>query len=450
MDQPGEPTMQPNVPGDDVAVRYSATFWAVVLLTGIGAGLGGIVLMALLRAVQHVSYGYGSGVFQTAVERASAGRRVVVLASAGAVVSLAWILLRRIVPHQTGLSESIWAKEGRMPLVGSLANAMIQIVSVGAGASLGREGAPKEAGAAIASKLSDVGGLSVSQRRLLVACGAGAGMAAVYNVPLGGALFALEVLLGSLSLPLVLPAMVTSFVATAVSWIALPNQATYDLPHYPVSLTQIGWACIFGPLAGVAAVGYVRLISWSSRHKPDGWRLFPSIVVVFTVLGCTSIFYPQLLGNGKDIAQQAFVDQVSVPLLAILMVLKPLATAVCQRSGASGGLFTPTLAFGALFGGLLGHAWAAVWPGAPVASYALIGAGAVLAAAMQAPISSVVFILELTHRGTTLMVPLLIAVVGAMLVARALDDRSIYTAPLRRDDLRRADSRWNWLGSRRI
>ncbi len=424
--------MQPNVPAGGDVPGLSAPFWGVVVLTGIGAGIGAAGFMVLLHAVQHLAYGYRSGLFQYGVRRTSPERRVAVMAGAGVFAGVAWMVLRRVAGAGTGLSEAVWERAGKLPFFGTMANAVLQIVVVGLGATLGREGAPKEAGAAMASRLSDFCGLPVRQRRLLVACGAGAGMAAVYNVPLGGALFALEVLLGTLSLSLVLPALATSAIATAVSWLVLPDRPTYQVPHYAVSAPQVVWAVLVGPLAGVVGVGYIRLIAWAKGHTPQGWRLVISTTVVFSAIGCVAVVYPEVLGNGKDVAQFAFVDQFGLLLLGVLMVIRPLATASCLRAGAAGGLFTPTLAFGALAGGFLGHVWSVLWPGAPVASYAMIGAAAMLAAAMQAPLASIALVIELTGNELTLMVPVLVAVAGATLVCRALDDRSVYSAPLRR------------------
>lgn len=252
------------------------------------------------------------------------------MAGAGVFAGVAWMVLRRVAGAGTGLSEAVWERAGKLPFFGTMANAVLHIVVVGLGATLGREGAPKEAGAAMASRLSDFFGLPVRQRRLLVACGAGAGMA-VYNVPLGGALFALEVLLGTLSLSLVLPALATSAIATAVSWLVLPDRPTYQVPHYAVSAPQVVWAVLVGPLAGVVGVGYIRLIAWAKGHTPQGWRLVISTTVVFSAIGCVAVVYPEVLGNGKDVAQFAFVDQFGLPLLGVLMVIRPLATASCLR-----------------------------------------------------------------------------------------------------------------------
>jgi len=137
-----------------------------------------------------------------------------------------------------------------------------------------------------------------------------------------------------------------------------------------------------------------------------------------------------VLGNGKDIAQLAFMGQVAPGLLLALLLLKPAATVLCLGSGAPGGLFTPSLAFGALLGGFLGHAWSWFWPGVPPGVFAVLGAAAVLGATTQGPISTVVLMMELTGRDRSFVVPLLLVVAIATLVARTIEPRSIYDARL--------------------
>ncbi|HEY7966063.1 MAG TPA: chloride channel protein [Solirubrobacteraceae bacterium] len=330
------------------------------------------------------------------------------------------------------VSEALWFHGGRLELIPSILRGLVSIVTVGMGASLGREGAPQLAGAAFASELCErTRSFSQRDRRLLVAAGAGGGMAAVYNVPLGGALFTLEVLLGTLALPLVLPALLTSLIATAVAWIVVPSHATYALPAFGVAGRQLAWALIAGPLAGLAAVLWVRLVALGNHARPSRHQARLMVpIAAFAALGGLAIQYPQLLGNGKELAQIVFVGRLSVGLVAVLLILKPLATAACLGSGAPGGLFTPTLALGVLFGSLLGHGWSELGPGSPVGSYALIGGGAVLAAAMQGPLAATVLMLELTHSPGTLTVPLLLAAGLATVVARLLGAPSIYSARL--------------------
>jgi H+/Cl- antiporter ClcA len=255
-------------------------------------------------------------------------------------------------------------------------------------------------------------------------------MAAVYNVPLGGALFALEVLLGTLSLPLVLPALATSLIATAVSWVALSSRPTYLVPTYNVHSSQIVWALLVGPIAGLASVVYIRLIRRAHALRPAGWLRVAAPIAVFTALGVVAIAYPQVLGNGKGVVQLALVGRLAVGVMAVLIVLKPVATAGCLGSGAPGGLFTPTLTLGVVLGGVLGDGWLQIWPGTPLGSYAVIGGAAVLAASMQAPLAAVVLLLELTHKVDGLMVPMLLAVVEATVLSRLLRAHSIYSARL--------------------
>lgn len=422
---------QPNDSSSRPPFNFSLRFWIIIVLTGIGTGIGAGVLMLILRTVQHACFSYHTGDFQSAVEQATALRRVVVVSLAGVVAAFGvWLLKHTPGGAAGGVNDAIWFRSGQLACVKTIAQAILSIVIVAMGASLGREGAPKQTGAAIASKLSQWAGLSSAETRLLVACGAGAGMAAVYNVPLGGALFALEVLLGSLALPLIPPALATSFIATAVSWLFLSAKPTYLIPTYAVTGTQIIWAIVFGPIAGLASVVFVRLIIRAERAKPHRGIAMALPVLVFIMLGLASIWFPQLLGNGKGVTQLTLVDQISLPLLAALVLLKPLATSACLGSGAPGGLFTPSLTFGALLGGTMGHLWSGFWPGATPGSYAVIGGAAILAACMQAPLAAIVLVLELTHHITTIMVPVLVAVAGASVTARIVDRRSVYSGSL--------------------
>ncbi len=427
----GQSPAQPNDAAGNHLIGFSWRFWILVALTGIGTGIGAGLLMGLLRVVQHLCYSYDFGNFLDAVQRMPIRRRVVVVFAAGLVASLGvWLLKRSSGGHGGELNERIWFHSGRMPTIKTILQAALSMVLVAMGASLGRESAPKQTGAAIASWLSGMGKLTSAESRLLAACGAGAGMGAVYNVPLGGALFALEVLLGTLALPLIPVALAVSFIATAVSWLFLPNQPTYLVPSYPVNFSELVWSIGFGPIAGLASVAFVRLIIMADEFKPKKRMALIAPVIVFAALAALSIRFPQLLGNGKDPAALSFIGTIGLPLLIALTFLKPLATAACLGSGAPGGLFTPSVMFGAMLGGALGRIWSLVWPGAAAGSYALIGAAAVLAASMQAPIAALVLMLELTHHILTMLVPVLFAVAGASVIARRLDPRSVYSGRL--------------------
>lgn len=391
--------------------------------------------MALLRLSEHLAYGYRKGPYLDGLQVGPGWRHVVVLLLAAVIVIVGLRALGRL-PAGGGreVSEALWLRRARLGFVPSLARGALSIVTVGMGVSLGREAGPQLAGAASASWLADWAALPLWQRRLVVAAGAGAGFAAVYNVPLGGALLALEVMLGSLALPLVLPVLLTSVIATSVAWITLGTGPTYRVPSYAFSPSHLLWAVLAGPLLGLAAVAWSRMIGWAHRVRPPaGWPRLAAPVLAFTGLGLLSIPYPQLLGNGKNVVQLAVVGGMSVGLLAVLSALKPLVTVACLGSGAPGGLFTPTFTVGVLLAGVAGAGWSQVWPGHPLGSYAVIGGGAFLAAAMQGPIAGTVLVLELTRHVDALMVPTLVVVTEATIVARRLGAQSIYSARLPRE-----------------
>ena len=414
-----------------LARRSQAGFWLAVVLTGIGTGLAAAALTGLLELIQHRIWG-GPGI--DLLEGASLAPpcwHIVVLTGAGLVTGAGQLLLTKLSSgNAIDISAAIWFHAGRLPKLRTLGSATLSIVIVAMGTALGREGAPKQAGAVIADAACDGLRLTDEERRLLVACGAGAGMAAAYGVPLGGALFAVEVLRGTLALRFVLPAIVTSLVATGVSRVFLPDAPTYEIPAYHGSLSVAAWALLAGPLGGLVSVQYVRAVALADRRKPVGWKRLVAPVVVLGALGAASIPFPQLLGNGRDVAALAFTGQIGAPLLLALVVLRPAATVLCLGSGAPGGLFTPSLAFGAMLGGVLGLPWAWLSPGVPPGLFALLGGTAMIAATTQGPVSAIVLTMEMTGYARAAVVPLLVMVATATLVARTIEPRSIYDARL--------------------
>lgn len=422
---------QPNVTGDGDAA-LTPIFWAMVVLTGVATGLFGDLLMFLLFGIQHLAFGYHVGELQTAVERASKLRRVLSLSIAGVFGGIAWYLLRRFLRYdKSEIDDAVWNSDGKLSFRRSLLTSLISEVVIGMGASMGREAAPKLMGGASGSVLASWARLSPPQRRLLVACGGGAGLAAVYNVPLAGALFTAEILIGTFALPVILSAAACSCIATATAWLYLPTHATYlDIPSYHLTLSLLVWALLVGPVIGLISSGYIRLIGWVSHHRATGWRLLVTLPLGLSILGLIGIEYPQLFGNGKDMAHSAFLGEGGLALLFALFALKPLVTALCLGSGGSGGVFTPTLSTGATLGGFLGLAWALAWPGSSAGAYAMVGAAAMIGASMQAPVTAVALILELTHSGFQIVVPMMAATVTATAVARHVDGYSIYSARL--------------------
>ncbi|HET9074107.1 MAG TPA: chloride channel protein [Solirubrobacteraceae bacterium] len=435
-------THQPNVPGRGIISAYGRRFWCVLTLLGIATGLGAAALTLLLNLVEQRSWSYRMGDFQSGVARTGPFQHIVVLLLAGTIAGIGALGIRRVRGSGAGeIAEALWIGEAHLSFWKSQARGVLSIVIVGMGASLGREGAPQLTGAAVATVLSERAKLPLWQRRLLVASGAGAGMAAVYNVPLGGALFAVEVLLGTLTLPIVIPALLTSAIATVVAWLVVPTGPSYRISTFTVHLPQVLWAILIGPLAGLVAVGWIKVIVTVNERKPRGWGRVVAPVIVFGLLGAVAIAYPGLLGNGKDAVERALTDHLTLGVIVVLLLLKPIATAACLGSGAPGGLLTPTLTLGVLFGALLGHLWMGIWPSGTDGAYALIGGAAVLGGAMQGPLAATVLVLEFTHNADGLMVPLLLAVAEATVVSRLFGAQSIYSARIRRDTLTTQDER---------
>jgi len=424
---------QPNVTSDGDAA-LTPTFWVAVVATGIATGLIGDLLMWVLAVAERWGYNFHSGSYEVAVAASSDVHRVLVLLIAGVVGAVSWYLVRRFLSHEKSeIDDALWNGDGELAIRRSFFTSVISEVVIGLGASIGREAAPKLMGGASGSLLSRWFKFTPAQRKLLVACGGGAGLAAVYNVPLGGAIFTAEVLVGSFALPTVLPALACSLIATMTAWVYLPSGATYaDIPSYRFSGSLMVWSLFAGLIIGVLALFYVRLIGWASHHRASGVTMLWFMPVAFTLVGVVGIWYPQLFGNGKEMAHQAFLGLGGAGLLFALFALKPLVTALTLGSGAAGGVFTPFLSTGAVLGGFLGVIWSHFWHGTPVGAFALIGAAAMIGASMQAPLAGLVLVLELTRSGFAIAIPMVAATMIATYLVRHVDGYSIYSARLPR------------------
>lgn len=395
-----------------------ARLLVVTALVGIGSGVSGLLVSVLLHLIQHLVYGYSEGTFLQGLSRSSPAVRVLALASAGTAGGVGWWALRKWGKRVVSIQKSVDGE--RMPPLATLANTGLQIAIVGLGASIGREVAPRELGAMFAGWLVDRAGLTARERRILVASGAGAGLAAVYNVPLGGAIFTVEILLGELSFATALPALATSAIGTLVARIFVPTAPLYRLPQFTLTPSLFMWSLLVGPILGFAAVGFVQLARAVGMRRPRNWKLLVVMPVVFTLIGVISVAFPAVLGNGRALGQIAFDATEPLGLIATLLALKVVATLGTIGSGAAGGTLTPSVAIGACLGAVTGGLWAMLWPGAPVAAFAFIGAAAFLASTMRAPFTALVLIVEFTGQGPSLLVPAMLAIAGSVMVSYLL------------------------------
>ena len=347
------------------------------------------------------------------------------MGGAGLVGGISWYLYARAGGKPVSLPKAVNGQ--KMPILLTFWHAINQIIIVGMGASIGREVAPREISASLGGKIADFLDLPPEQRRIIVGCAAGAGLAAVYSLPLSGAVFALEILLIEVTASTVWPALIISGGAVLVAhgWVrsdfyTLPEAAQL-LPTASLTL----WAIIIGPLLGIIGVLFKSAVSACSTARPTGWRLLAWMIPIFTLIGVITVWVPSIAGNGQSTAQLAFDGAVlgqggreaagiGIALLASLAIdgfTKLIGTLATIRSGAWGGTLTPGLALGASSGAVLGILWSYIYPGdtTAIVCFAFIGAVVVLGTSMSAPLTALCLVIEFTHRGATLLVPTVIA-----------------------------------------
>jgi CIC family chloride channel protein len=404
----------------------------LLLITGALAGLAGVGLLALLGWLERWVWP-ASPTLGRAFAAASPRRRIVALLVAGAITTAARLFLRRVRAEPASVLVGLWEQGGVISLGKTVARSLLSVVDVGLGAALGREGALKEVGGAIASRVALVARLGLSQRRLLVACGMAAGMAAAYNVPVGGALFGLEVLLGRIELEMVTPMIVCCGVATNIARWLSGNSPSYHIPPYELGgAVVLAQSLIFGAVLGAISAFMVKGLRWFTTVEEWNARLAPYMpLVALGTLGIASAWLPQLLGNGYDVADAALHHQLGLSLLVTLPLLRFVATATGRAARVPGGLFTPMLSIGALIGGLVGELVCWLWPGTPPGAFALLGMAALQAGTSQGALSSVVLVAELSY-DYQLVLPLVFTCGAAALVSRRLEPGRLYRLGPRR------------------
>jgi H+/Cl- antiporter ClcA len=377
--------------------RRTVEFGCAIVIIGLLAGVAGAATTLLLHAVEHLTYHYTFGTLLSGVGGSSPVRRAIGPMVGGALAGCGWWILRRRT-DVPGLTETI--KNHRpIPRVPMSIDAAIQVLLVGSGASLGREGAPRQ----LAAALGDFGTtrltLTARDREILLACAAGAGLGAVYAVPLGGALFAARILLGTWHPRALGAALITSSLAVAVASPVTHFEHALTWPDAKLSYLFGFLALAIAPLAAAVGLAFNRVMA-IARPKVQfkSGVLIPSVAAAGLAIGICSIWWPELPGNGRSILTVSLNSGLTLSAAAVLLLLKPLLTALFLRAGAVGGMLTPSLATGAAAGSLVTLALNQ-WAGTDihVSAVSLTCAAGVLAITQRAPLFAALFVWELAH-----------------------------------------------------
>ncbi|MHB1013372.1 MAG: chloride channel protein [Desulfobacteria bacterium] len=306
-------------------------------------------------------------------------------------------------------------------------------VTIGSGGSVGREAPIAQIGAAIGSAVGQFLKVSASRMRVFVACGAAGGIAAVFNAPIGGVFFSLEVLLGDFAAATFAPIVIASVISTAVSRLLLGNVLIFQVPPYTLSGFQdLVISAVLGAFCGLAAIFFMRALeSAEEQFSSSRIPLWARAAVGGGVTGLIAIFFPQVLGTDTTTLDAALRGSLPWFLLLLIGYLKIVATSFSLGSGGSGGVLGPAVFIGGILGAFVGTVANAWFPGQVgfIGGYALIGMAAFLAPVIGGPITSILILFEMAGN-YAIILPLLVAVVSAMLVAHRFSRYSLYTRKL--------------------
>jgi len=394
--------------------RRNIDFFCAVVVVGLLAGIAGVSTTFVLRFVQHMTYHYTLGSFLVGITGASPVRRVLGPMVGGALAGAGWWVLRRRA-QVPPLAETI-ARHARIPRLVWSIDAALQVLLVGSGASLGREGAPRQFAAALGDLATGwLKRLSSRDREILLACAAGAGLGAVYAVPLAGALFSSRIMLNSWHPRVLGSALLTSALAVATGSALTHDQSSLEWPIGESSYLLTAHGLILAPVALVVGLAFNRIMA---AARPAAlmrtWILVPALAGAGLLMGICSYWWPELPGNGKSVLTVSLASGMTLSAAAAILVLKPLLTALFLRAGGAGGMLTPSLATGAAAGAVLILAInAAFGTHLHVPTVSLCGAAGVLAVTQGSPIWAAIFVWELAHPPIWLLGVFLLTAVGA-------------------------------------
>lgn len=424
-------------------------------IVGLVGGFGAIGFRYLIEAVQTLAYGAKGNLLEL-LQTTPWYYKIWVPALGGLVVGpLVYFFAREAKGHGVPeVMEAVALRSGiirkRVVFVKSLASA----VSIGSGGAVGREGPIVQIGSAIGSTFGQLLKVSADRTRTLVGCGAAAGIAATFNAPIAGSMFALEIILGDFGLATFSPIVISSVVSTAVSRHFLGDVPAFIVPTYElVSAWELPLYVLMGLFCAIVAVGFTRTL-YLAEDLFDNFR-FPEYlkaVIGGLILGIMALGFPHVLGVGYPAIDLALGQQLSWWFLFLLVAFKLMATSITIGSGGSGGIFAPSLFLGAMAGGFFGTIVNQLFPEitASPGAYSIVGMGAVVSGTTHGPLSAILILFEMTG-DYKIILPLMIACIIGSVAAGQLYRESIYTLKLSRRGVNiRAGKEINVLKSIRV
>ena len=379
-----------------------------VFATGIASGLVGIFCHYLLEFIQVLAFGKDKGDLLLLFQSVSAFRRFLVLLVVGVLASLFWYFLqRRVTLLSISKAKKLVGK--RSPnFLGQSLHALVQVAIVAAGASIGKEGAPRELGALFGGSFSKGLRLDISDRQLLMACGAGAGLASVYQVPFASALFVIETLGVGWKLKNIVIILVTTYLSAYCARPIVGGQAIYLVDKVPLHSSGFMLAIILAVFVTPLAMVFAYVTKKASSSRITDKAILWTLPLAFLILGGLSAYFPIFMGNGQVLAQWLFVGNSSA-YLPVILIIKSLLVCLLLRSGAYGGTLTPSFALGVgagyLITVLLGIFDFSLSPDLGM----LLGATIFLGTTLDAPLTGIALVVGFTGTGGVIILPLILA-----------------------------------------
>ena len=418
-------------------LRFSEETFHLILagLVGLIGGLTNLAFYAINHALISASFGRAGDLVDVAHALPN-WQRVLVPCAGGLASGLVLFWGLRLVGPQgsQNLLEVVVAGDGRLRMRSGLVKTISSLLSISTGASIGREGSIVQLSATLASKCGQLANWQPYRLRLLVACGAAAGLAAAYHAPISGAVFAAQIVLGNFSMTLFAPLVFASVVATMLSRTFFGPSPWYEVPAFDfASLSQLSWFLVLGVLAGGLGASFLKMLRFSEElFDRLAWSIFDRLALSGLFVGALAIRFPEVYGNGYSVANDILHGRFELMMLIGVFCAKLLATLVTVGSGTVGGVMTPTLFLGAALGCGFGEVlhWANLSE-TPIPAFALVGMGSILSATIHSPLLALIMIFEISLN-YSIMPPLMIGCAVATLVGRRLHPDSVYTEPLRR------------------